>query len=555
MWWRLKIIALTGVSGMIDFLYAVEGAYFVPAIYDKGLSTFYGSMLLSLSPVLGILFQSYLGSASDQCKCRWGKRRPFILALTICCICGLVLFPFTEDVSDLLGGARLPVLIVLTVIATTLVDFGAGALQVPSRAYLLDVLPQKHTKFGNILYSVWVSVGATIGFAFGAINWSSDFSTQVKIVCGISLVITVICVTLTLFSVDEQNPQVKVTVKETTDASCKPPSSDNGDIDIMERTNDDNNDRCSCDVSIASDDREAACNGAKIQGQCAHMMKYLSIDDLTILPNGEYVTDVVFDDQKNCGCDCISNFTSSLVGNYRFTKYMSSPMWILTFAYFFGFLAIFSETFFFTDYVADTIYNGDITAPENSTAYKEYIKGVRIGSLAFGVASLSSLITSMLLGPTMKLIGTRPTFVASYVVVMMQSGIMIFNRNVIVLFLLSATMLCNSVLLTIVPFILISQYETKSILLRKVWPYADKNLIGRACSVLITALLLSQTIALLTNGPLQDLYGGAESVMIITCASSFVGAVIACFVTIPPTETSNKNSVKLPKIKEEITEL
>ena len=213
-------------------------------------------------------------------------------------------------------------------------------------------------------------------------------------------------------------------------------------------------------------------------------MKYLSIDDLTILPYGDYVTDVVFDGHKDCRCDCISNFIGSLVGNYHFTKYMSSPMWVLIFAYFFGFLAIFSETFFFTDYVAETIYNGDITAPENLTAYKEYIKGVRIGSLAFGLASVSSLIASILLGPMMKLIGTRLTFVASYIVVMIQSGIMIFNHNIVVLFVLSATMLCNSVLLITVPFILISQYETKSILLKKMWPYTDKNLIGRACSIL-----------------------------------------------------------------------
>ena len=131
---------------------------------------------------------------------------------------------------------------------------------------------------------------------------------------------------------------------------------------------------------------------------------------------------------------------------------------------------------------------------------------------------------------------------------------MIFNRNIVVLFVLSATMLCNSVLLTTVPFILISQYGTKSILLRKIWPYTDKNLIGRACSILIIALLLSQTVALLTNGPLKELYGGAESGMIITCASSFVGAVIACFVTVPPKQDSKKKSFKSKTIAEE-TEL
>ena len=95
-----------------------------------------------------------------------------------------------------------------------------------------------------------------------------------------------------------------------------------------------------------------------------------------------------------------------------------------------------------------------------------------------------------------------------------------------------------------VPFILISEYETNSMLLRKDWPYADKDLVGKACSVFIIALLLSQTIALLTNGPLKDLYGGAESVMIITCAPSFVGAVIACFVIIPHHAIAKKEIIK-----------
>ena len=127
MWW-LRIIALNAVGGVEELLYAVEGAYFVPAIYNKGLSPVYGPMILCISPILSILFQSYLGSASDQCKYSWGRRRPFILVLTISAICGLVLFPFTEDIADLLKNGdlkhtRYSVLLILTVIATTLTDF------------------------------------------------------------------------------------------------------------------------------------------------------------------------------------------------------------------------------------------------------------------------------------------------------------------------------------------------------------------------------------------------------------------------------------------------
>jgi len=55
MWW-LRIIALNGVAGVIDFLCAVEGTYFedYPPFMDS-----------CQYPILGILFQSYLGSASD----------------------------------------------------------------------------------------------------------------------------------------------------------------------------------------------------------------------------------------------------------------------------------------------------------------------------------------------------------------------------------------------------------------------------------------------------------------------------------------------------------
>ena len=60
MWWP-RIIALNGVAGVIDLLYTVEGAYFVPAIYDKGLSIIYGSMLLASVPYWVFCFRVILG--------------------------------------------------------------------------------------------------------------------------------------------------------------------------------------------------------------------------------------------------------------------------------------------------------------------------------------------------------------------------------------------------------------------------------------------------------------------------------------------------------------
>ena len=72
----------------------------------------------------------------------------------------------------------------------------------------------------------------------------------------------------------------------------------------------------------------------------------------------------------------------------------------------------------------------------------------------------------------------------------------------------------------LVPFIL-AKYDARSILLHKHWPFTDTNLIGRACSVLAISMLCGEVIALLINGPLNSLYGGAETVMIISCVASF----------------------------------
>jgi len=217
-----QIFAINAMAGSIDLVYAVVGAYFIPAIYNLGLPPIYGPMLLSISPLTGMVFQSYLGSASDQCQCQWGRRRPFITGLSITCLIGLLLFPFNEDLTDLISESKLhnAFLIILVIVSAFLVDFSVGSLQVPVRAYLLDVLPQSQLKIGNTINTTCATLGAAIGFGIGAIPWSSvsissnDFSFQVKFVCIGTFFIVALCTILTLCSVKEQNPLMILTTVE-----------------------------------------------------------------------------------------------------------------------------------------------------------------------------------------------------------------------------------------------------------------------------------------------------------------------------------------------------
>lgn len=57
-----------------------------------GLPEQYYSLTWFLSPVLGLMFTPLIGSASDRCTLRWGRRRPFILALCVGTLMGVALF-------------------------------------------------------------------------------------------------------------------------------------------------------------------------------------------------------------------------------------------------------------------------------------------------------------------------------------------------------------------------------------------------------------------------------------------------------------------------------
>ena len=515
-----RIFALCAASASIDLIIAVKGAYFVPAIYDSGVvSGEYGSMLLIFSPLLVLVFQNYLGSASDRCSCQWGRRKPFILGLTIAFLLGLILFPFSGDLANLAETYRLRrwILIVIILISTIMIDFNVSSVQVPLRAFLLDVLPQKQLVTGNIVFPVFALLGATAGFGIGSVNWPSLFSLsnslsiQLKFVCGFSILITVILTSITLCSVKEQPPQQIIDVKQ---ASTNVPTSNSVD-------HHDSGDR------ITQADEE-------IGSLKYYLEHYLSYNNITMLPYGSHITNTT--EEHNSCC----NAYKTVVDNICFIRYMSLSTAVLLTATFFTIVAFFTQIVFFTHYVGEVVFSGDVFAPENSTAYKNYTDGVKAGSLILAVSSTSGFLILLLLRPAIKYLGIRPLFILPYLLVTLQSAVLIINHSLVIAIIFSPAIYILLLQYLTFPHILISMYQAKGLLLRKSWPHSDTNLMGRSCSLIMIVTELSKITSLAVNGPLMMAHGSAVSVMIFTCVCSFVGAIVACFVTIPSIASKQK---------------
>ena len=180
-------------------------------------------------------------------------------------------------------------------------------------------------------------------------------------------------------------------------------------------------------------------------------------------------------------------------------------------------------------------------APENSTAYKNYTDGIKMGSLILAVSSTSGFFILLLLRPAIKYLGIRLLFILPFILMMVQSSILIITHNLIVAIILSPAIYTSLLQYLTFPHILISMYQTEGLLLRRSWPYSYTNLMGRSCSLLIIASQLGKIASLMLNGPLMVAYGSAVSVMIFTCVCSFMGALVACFVTVPSVDNKEKN--------------
>ncbi|XP_031154989.1 solute carrier family 45 member 4 isoform X2 [Sander lucioperca] len=205
-----------------EFCYAMETALVTPVLLQIGLPEQYYSLTWFLSPILGLLFTPVIGSASDRCTLRWGRRRPFILALCVGVLLGVALFLNGSLIGLSVGDSpsSQPIGIVLTVVGVVVLDFCADASEGPIRAYLLDVADTDEQDMALNIHAFSAGLGGAVGYMLGGLDWTGTalgraFKSQEQVLFMFAGIIFIISVTLHMLSIPEQplapSNQLKVT--------------------------------------------------------------------------------------------------------------------------------------------------------------------------------------------------------------------------------------------------------------------------------------------------------------------------------------------------------
>eukprot|EP00124_Ichthyophonus_hoferi_P004458 Ihof_evm3s493 gene=Ihof_evmTU3s493 len=93
--WRMIGIGILGLA--VEFCWAVGEALIIPYLVGLGLHVEYAGLVWLANPVITLLFQPVLGALSDRCTSTHGRRRPFILGLTILGSLGILLLVYIPD--------------------------------------------------------------------------------------------------------------------------------------------------------------------------------------------------------------------------------------------------------------------------------------------------------------------------------------------------------------------------------------------------------------------------------------------------------------------------
>ncbi|CAL8075117.1 unnamed protein product [Orchesella dallaii] len=131
---RKDLMQISAAVMGIEFSYAAETAFVSPLLLNIGLRHRHMTLIWCLSPLLGFFLTPLLGSLSDGCRSQLGRRRPFIILLSIGIILGLILVPNGKTIGRMLGD--------------TYADDEPPDLKIPSEleSHLLVVPPQLNSE-------------------------------------------------------------------------------------------------------------------------------------------------------------------------------------------------------------------------------------------------------------------------------------------------------------------------------------------------------------------------------------------------------------------------
>ncbi|GAB6027731.1 hypothetical protein CHUAL_001967 [Chamberlinius hualienensis] len=483
---NLELVRMSAAVMGIELCYAAETAFVSPTLLNVGLPYKFMSLIWCLSPLLGFFVTPILGSLSDRCTSSLGRRRPFILLLSFGILLGLIFVPYGAAIGNIDNGNNKHVGVVLTIIGTVLLDFDCDACQSPARAYLLDnTLPEDHA-IGLSTFTVMAGIGGTFGYAMGAIDWTTTtfgqhIGGQMWSVFTIIAIIYVICVIATLTSFKE--------------------------VPLKLQSNGNKPQYLNSYEKFENEDEDDANSQTRNYGTVSETS--FSSEVHSIVENGSI-------DRQEVS---LKNYMSSII-------HMPKMLRLVCLTNFFSWMSLVSYSLYFTDFVAEAIFNGDPKANPRSPSRLRYEEGVRFGCVGMAIYSLSCSIYSAIIEKLIRKCGPRLVYIGGHLVYSVGMLLMAILRHQLAVLLLSCASGVMYATLFTMPYLLVAHYHSTN-------AFEENGLkrgLGTDVAVVNSMIFLAQFALSSCVGSIVHFVGSTTAILCGASIFSVCGAITANFV-------------------------
>ncbi|KAJ3315828.1 hypothetical protein HDV04_000035 [Boothiomyces sp. JEL0838] len=203
----------------IALLGTVEFAHGTNYLLSLGLSKPLSALVWLAGPLSGLVVQPLIGTLSDQCTSKYGKRRyillrrPFVILGSIALNISIILIAYSElfaYYTSWFGISTANMIIFYAVVGFYLLDFSINVVQASCRNLIVDVVESSQQKNGNAMAGIMLGIGNCVGYFVGYLDLTAFGGTQLQNLCWIAIFMFNVTVGLTCYFTNEQQQEVVV---------------------------------------------------------------------------------------------------------------------------------------------------------------------------------------------------------------------------------------------------------------------------------------------------------------------------------------------------------
>ncbi|KAM3304157.1 sucrose transport protein SUC3 isoform X2 [Capsicum chacoense] len=536
----VTLILSCAVAAGVQFGWALQLSLLTPYIQTLGIEHAFSSFIWLCGPITGLVVQPCVGIWSDKCHSKYGRRRPFIFLGAVMISIAVIIIGFSADIGYLLGdtkehcrtfkGTRSRAAIIF-VIGFWMLDLANNTVQGPARALLADLSGPDQRNTANAVFCTWMAVGNILGFSAGASGgWHRWFPFLTNRACCepcgnlkaaflVAVVFLTLCTLVTLYFAKEI-PLSSMQTNHLSDSAPLLDSPQNASFDLSQSKRD------------------------------LHSVKNVTNNESGM---GRVADDSAKSEDQRPEQDQVDSFTDSpgavLVNLLTSLRHLPPAMHSVLIVMALTWLSWFPFFLFDTDWMGREVYHGD---PKGEAAeVTAYNQGVREGAFGLLLNSVVLGISSFLIEPMCKWIGSRLVWAVSNLIVFacmactaIISVVSITEHSQGVQHVIGATRSTHIAALVVFSLLGVPLAVTYSV------PFSITAELtadagggqGLAIGVLNLAIVVPQMIVSLGAGPWDALFGGGNIPAFVLASLAALAAGIFAMLRLPNLSSNSYKS-------------